>query len=190
MQEDLTPSSIVAVLEGLARGEPVKPGPQNGRLNSAPDAEKRTLKEKVRRRPLTVALRTRPVLCARVCLGRHGRPLLSRGLISVEAVRCTAQPGASEVSGVYVRSIETGKDPCDAEIRRHHEHAPLLGIDAAQRRMNDVLDTKRVVAAVARPRRGVDRVRSDERVLDRAGRHEKKVHAGASRLTRPRHACL
>ncbi|WFD17770.1 hypothetical protein MARU1_003833 [Malassezia arunalokei] len=44
--EDLTPSSVVAVLEGLARGEPVKPGPQNGRLNSAPDAEKRTLKEK------------------------------------------------------------------------------------------------------------------------------------------------
>ena len=31
MQEDLTPSSVVAVLEGLARGEPVKPGPQNGR---------------------------------------------------------------------------------------------------------------------------------------------------------------
>ena len=190
MQEDLTPSSVVAVLEGLARGEPVKPGPQNGRLNSAPDAEKRTLKEKVRRRPLTIALRTRPVLCARVCLGRHGRPLLSRGLISVEAVRCTAQPGASEVSGVYVRSIEAGKDPCDAEVRRHHEHAPLLGIDAAQRRTNDVLDTKRVVAAVARPRRGVDRVRSDERVLDRAGRHEKEVHASASRLTRRRRGGL
>ena len=48
MQEDLTPASVVAVLEGLARGEPVKPGPQNGRLNSAPDAENRTLKEKVR----------------------------------------------------------------------------------------------------------------------------------------------
>ncbi|KAL4399651.1 NADH:ubiquinone oxidoreductase 24 [Malassezia pachydermatis] len=43
--EDLTPESIVKVLEGLARGEKVKPGPQNGRLTSAPDKEKRTLTE-------------------------------------------------------------------------------------------------------------------------------------------------
>lgn len=46
-QEDLTPESIVKVLEGLARGEKVKPGPQNGRLTSAPDKEKRTLTEEV-----------------------------------------------------------------------------------------------------------------------------------------------
>lgn len=43
MQEDLTPESVVRVLDGLARGENVKPGPQNGRLNSSPDRENRTL---------------------------------------------------------------------------------------------------------------------------------------------------
>ena len=46
-QEDLTPESVVKVLEGLARGEHVKPGPQNGRLTSAPDNKNRTLTEEV-----------------------------------------------------------------------------------------------------------------------------------------------
>ncbi|WFD21211.1 hypothetical protein MCAP1_003472 [Malassezia caprae] len=45
-QEDLTPESVVKVLDGLARGENVPTGPQNGRLNSAPDRENRTLTEK------------------------------------------------------------------------------------------------------------------------------------------------
>ena len=44
-QEDLTPESVVQVLDGLARGENVPTGPQNGRLHSAPDRENRTLKE-------------------------------------------------------------------------------------------------------------------------------------------------
>lgn len=43
--EDLTPESVVKVLDGLARGEHVKPGPQNGRLTSAPDNKNRTLTE-------------------------------------------------------------------------------------------------------------------------------------------------
>lgn len=45
-QEDLTPESVVKVLDGLARGEDVPTGPQNGRMASAPDRENRTLTEK------------------------------------------------------------------------------------------------------------------------------------------------
>lgn len=42
--EDLTPENTVRILEALARGESPKPGPQSGRLGSAPDTHERTLK--------------------------------------------------------------------------------------------------------------------------------------------------
>lgn len=46
--EDLTPESIVKVLDGLKEGEQVKPGPQDGRLQSAPATPDRPLQSKVR----------------------------------------------------------------------------------------------------------------------------------------------
>ncbi|WFD45181.1 hypothetical protein MPSI1_003859 [Malassezia psittaci] len=44
--EDLTPESIVKIVDALERGEHVKPGNQDGRLNSAPAGNERTLTEK------------------------------------------------------------------------------------------------------------------------------------------------
>jgi NADH-quinone oxidoreductase subunit E len=43
--EDLTPENFEALLEGLRRGRPMRPGPQNGRQFSAPIGGARTLKE-------------------------------------------------------------------------------------------------------------------------------------------------
>jgi NADH-quinone oxidoreductase subunit E len=43
--EDLDASSIVKVLEGFAKGETPKPGPQSGRMTSEPKGEMTTLKE-------------------------------------------------------------------------------------------------------------------------------------------------
>ncbi len=43
--EDLTPESFEDLLEGFAKGEPPKPGPQNGRHYSAPDGGPTVLKE-------------------------------------------------------------------------------------------------------------------------------------------------
>jgi len=43
--EDLTPENFEALLEGLRRGRPVKPGPQNGRQFSAPIGGAKTLSE-------------------------------------------------------------------------------------------------------------------------------------------------
>ena len=42
--EDVTPEIMVEILEKLAKGEAVKPGPQNGRQTSAPDGGPTTLK--------------------------------------------------------------------------------------------------------------------------------------------------
>jgi NADH-quinone oxidoreductase subunit E len=44
--EDLTPESFEKVLDGFAKGEPVKPGPQNGRQFSAPEGELTSLTDK------------------------------------------------------------------------------------------------------------------------------------------------
>jgi NADH-quinone oxidoreductase subunit E len=44
--EDLTPESFEKVLDGFARGQPVKPGPQNGRQFSAPEGELTSLTDK------------------------------------------------------------------------------------------------------------------------------------------------
>lgn len=41
--EDLTPETMVALLEKLAKGDEAKPGPQIDRLNSAPAGEKTSL---------------------------------------------------------------------------------------------------------------------------------------------------
>lgn len=41
--EDLTPESVVALIDALAAGRPVKPGPQNGRQTSAPAGGQTTL---------------------------------------------------------------------------------------------------------------------------------------------------
>lgn len=49
--EDLTPNSVVALIEALARGEQPKPGPQNGRQSSAPLAGLTTLTTDPTRRP-------------------------------------------------------------------------------------------------------------------------------------------
>lgn len=43
--EDLTPESMTALLDALAKGEDVKPGPQNGRQTSAPEGGATTLKD-------------------------------------------------------------------------------------------------------------------------------------------------
>ncbi len=43
--EDLTPDSFGKVLDGFATGQPLKPGPQNGRQFSAPIGGPTTLKE-------------------------------------------------------------------------------------------------------------------------------------------------
>lgn len=43
--EDLDPASIVKVLDGFAKGETPKPGPQSGRFTSEPKGELTTLKE-------------------------------------------------------------------------------------------------------------------------------------------------
>ncbi|WFD01037.1 hypothetical protein MYAM1_003797 [Malassezia yamatoensis] len=48
--EDLTPESIVKIVDALEQGEHVKPGNQDGRLNSAPAGNERTLTEKRRKR--------------------------------------------------------------------------------------------------------------------------------------------
>ena len=42
--EDLTPQTMVGLLDALRRGEPVKPGPQNGRHTSEPEGGPTTLK--------------------------------------------------------------------------------------------------------------------------------------------------
>ncbi|MBL4640141.1 MAG: NADH-quinone oxidoreductase subunit NuoE [Kordiimonadaceae bacterium] len=42
--EDVTPEIMVEILEKLAKGEAVKPGPQNGRQTSAPDGGPTTLR--------------------------------------------------------------------------------------------------------------------------------------------------
>jgi hypothetical protein len=34
--EDLTPESVVKIIDGLANGEPLQAGPQNGRKSSEP----------------------------------------------------------------------------------------------------------------------------------------------------------
>ena len=44
--EDLTPESFEKVLDGFAKGTPVKPGPQNGRQFSAPEGELTSLTDK------------------------------------------------------------------------------------------------------------------------------------------------
>jgi NADH-quinone oxidoreductase subunit E len=41
--EDLTPESLGKLLDDLAAGRPVKPGPQNGRVSSEPEDEAKTL---------------------------------------------------------------------------------------------------------------------------------------------------
>jgi NADH-quinone oxidoreductase subunit E len=43
--EDLTPDSFNKVLDGFAKGNPPKPGPQNGRQFSAPEGGPRVLQE-------------------------------------------------------------------------------------------------------------------------------------------------
>ena len=43
--EDLDPASIVKVLDGFAKGETPKPGPQSGRFSSEPKGGLTTLKE-------------------------------------------------------------------------------------------------------------------------------------------------
>jgi len=43
--EDLTPEKVVGLLDALAKGEEITPGPQNGRQNSAPEGGPTTLKE-------------------------------------------------------------------------------------------------------------------------------------------------
>ena len=43
--EDLTPDSFGKVLDGFATGQPLRPGPQNGRQFSAPSGGPTTLKE-------------------------------------------------------------------------------------------------------------------------------------------------
>lgn len=43
--EDLTPESMTKLLDDLANGKPVTPGPQNGRQTSAPDGGATTLKD-------------------------------------------------------------------------------------------------------------------------------------------------
>ena len=43
--EDLTPESFNKVLDGFAKGNPPKPGPQNGRQFSAPEGGPRVLQE-------------------------------------------------------------------------------------------------------------------------------------------------
>ena len=42
--EDLTPQTMVGLLDALRRGEAVKPGPQNGRHTSEPEGGPTTLK--------------------------------------------------------------------------------------------------------------------------------------------------
>jgi NADH-quinone oxidoreductase subunit E len=44
--EDLTPESFEKVLDGFAKGTPVKPGPQNGRQFSAPEGELTSLTDR------------------------------------------------------------------------------------------------------------------------------------------------
>ncbi|WFC96419.1 hypothetical protein MBRA1_003076 [Malassezia brasiliensis] len=44
--EDLTPQSMVRIIDALERGEHVKPGNQDGRLNAAPAGNERTLTHK------------------------------------------------------------------------------------------------------------------------------------------------
>ncbi len=44
--EDLTPETLGALMDKLAAGETVKPGPQNGRQTSAPEGGPETLKDK------------------------------------------------------------------------------------------------------------------------------------------------